>query len=51
MAEAYELNKRLNGMISEDDLENLKRSLDEEQSQKVQTKRKRQTLIDWIQAP
>ncbi|XP_023004842.1 (6-4)DNA photolyase [Cucurbita maxima] len=51
MAEAYELNKRLNGMISEDDLENLKRSSEEEQSQKVQTKRKRQTLIDWIQAP
>ncbi|KAG7025764.1 (6-4)DNA photolyase, partial [Cucurbita argyrosperma subsp. argyrosperma] len=51
MAEAYELNKRLNGMISEDDLENLKRSSEEEQSQKVQTKRKRQTIIDWIQAP
>ncbi|XP_022145844.1 (6-4)DNA photolyase isoform X2 [Momordica charantia] len=38
MGEAYELNKRLNGVISEEDLENLKRSSKEEQSQKVQTK-------------
>lgn len=51
MAEAYELNKRLNGLISEEDLENLKRNSEEQQSQKVQTKRKRQTLIDWIPAP
>lgn len=51
MAEAYELNKRLNGVISEEDLENLKRSSKEEESQKVHAKRKRQTLTDWIQPP
>ncbi|CAK9310424.1 unnamed protein product [Citrullus colocynthis] len=48
MGEAYELNKRLKGLISEEDLENLKRN-SEELCQKAQTKRKRQTLIDWIQ--
>lgn len=48
MREAYELNKRLKGLISEEDLENLKRN-SEELCQKAQTKRKRQTLIDWIQ--
>ena len=50
MGEAYELNKRLKGLISDEDLENLKkRNSEEDQRQNAQTKRKRQTLIDWIQ--
>lgn len=50
MGEAYELNKRLKGLISEEDLENLKkRNTEEDQRQNAQTKRKRQTLNDWIQ--
>uniref|UniRef100_A0A9I9DT15 Photolyase/cryptochrome alpha/beta domain-containing protein n=1 Tax=Cucumis melo TaxID=3656 RepID=A0A9I9DT15_CUCME len=50
MGEAYELNKRLKGLISEEDLENLKKqNSEEDQRQNAQTKRKRQTLNDWIQ--
>ena len=47
MAEAYALNKELNDSISEEDLKNLRRKLDEEGTQEQETKHKRyrQTLI------
>lgn len=46
MGEAYALNKELNGLVSEDDLKNLRRKLDEgeEEGDKAK-KRSRQQLI------
>lgn len=45
MGEAYALNKELNGLISEDDLRNLRRKLDEGEEQDAKAKRSRQQLI------
>ncbi|KAH6756637.1 DNA photolyase family protein [Perilla frutescens var. hirtella] len=43
--EAYELNKRLNGNLSEDDLKNLRRKHEEDKSQGSKSKRLKQTTI------
>lgn len=45
MGEAYALNKALNGLVSEDDLKNLRRKLDEGEEQGTKSKRSRQLLI------
>lgn len=45
MAEAYALNKELNGLVSEEDLKNLRRKLDEGQDQEAKSKKFRQQLI------
>ncbi|XP_075663787.1 (6-4)DNA photolyase isoform X1 [Castanea sativa] len=48
MAEAYSLNKKLNGKVSEEDLKKLRRKLEEDSEdtkQEVKTKRMRQKLI------
>ncbi|CAJ2656237.1 unnamed protein product [Trifolium pratense] len=45
MGEAYALNKTLNGLVSEDDLKNLRRKLDEGEDQRTKAKRSRQLLI------
>lgn len=44
IAEAYDLNKKLNGVVSEEDLKILKRKL-EDQSQQSEPKRLKQKLI------
>ncbi|XP_024026150.1 (6-4)DNA photolyase [Morus notabilis] len=41
MGEAYALNQRLNGKVSDDDLNSLRRRLEEDQNQEVKAKRKR----------
>jgi len=46
MGEAYALNKKLNGLVSEDDLKNLRRKLDESERQEPQAKRSKQQLLD-----
>jgi len=43
MGEAYALNKKLNGLVSEDDLKNL-RKLDESEMQEPEAKRSKQQL-------
>lgn len=45
MGEAYALNKELNGLVSEDDLKNLRRKLDESEGQEAGAKRYKQQLI------
>ncbi|WJX42807.1 (6-4)DNA photolyase, variant 2 [Trifolium repens] len=45
MGEAYALNKELNGLVSEDDLRNLRRKLDAGVEQGTKAKRSRQLLI------
>ncbi|KAK2378686.1 cryptochrome-1 [Trifolium repens] len=45
MGEAYALNKELNGLVSEDDLRNLRRKLDAGEEQGTKAKRSRQLLI------
>ncbi|KAJ8773587.1 hypothetical protein K2173_005833 [Erythroxylum novogranatense] len=45
LAEAYALNKRLNGNVSDEDLRNLRRKLDEGQEQEPKIRRQRQKLI------
>lgn len=45
MGEAYALNKALNGLVSDDDLKNLRRKLDEGEVQETKAKRSRQLLI------
>ncbi|KAJ7951859.1 (6-4)DNA photolyase [Quillaja saponaria] len=45
MAQAYALNQKLNGLVSEEDLRNLRRKLDEEQKHEVKTKRQRKLPI------
>lgn len=49
LAEAYELNRKLNGAVSEDDLKKLRRKLDEDKRQELKSKRLKQTLIGWGQ--
>lgn len=39
MAEAYALNKDLNGMVSEEDIRNLRRKLKEDPEQEAKNKR------------
>ncbi|XP_061365075.1 (6-4)DNA photolyase isoform X1 [Gastrolobium bilobum] len=45
MGEAYALNKELNGLVSEDDLKNLRRKLEEGEEHETKAKRSRQQLI------
>ncbi|KAJ1429111.1 Rossmann-like alpha/beta/alpha sandwich fold [Sesbania bispinosa] len=45
MGEAYALNKELNGLVSKDDLKNLRRKLDEGEEQEVKAKRSRKHPI------
>jgi hypothetical protein len=45
MAEAYTLNQKLKGMVSEEDLKNLRRKLEEFPEQEAKTKRIRQKLV------
>lgn len=45
MGEAYALNKELNGLVSEDDLKNLRRKLDESEGQDSGAKTYKQQLI------
>lgn len=46
MGEAYALNKELNGLVSEDDLKNLRRKLDESEGQEAGAKKRyKQKLI------
>ncbi|XP_062153983.1 (6-4)DNA photolyase [Alnus glutinosa] len=45
MAEAYTLNQKLKGMVSEEDLKNLRRKLEEYPEQEAKTKRIRQKLV------
>lgn len=45
IAEAYDLNKMLDGVVSEEDLNILKRKLEEDQSKQSELKRLKQKLI------
>ncbi|KAK2974362.1 hypothetical protein RJ640_021218 [Escallonia rubra] len=47
LAEAYELNKKLNGVASNEDLQGLRRKLEEKESQEPRPKRLKQKLISW----
>ncbi|KAK3026097.1 hypothetical protein RJ639_040769 [Escallonia herrerae] len=47
LAEAYELNKKLNGVVSNEDLQGLRRKLEEKESQEPRPKRLKQKLISW----
>ncbi|KAL0415317.1 UNVERIFIED_CONTAM: (6-4)DNA photolyase [Sesamum latifolium] len=42
---AYELNKRLNGKVTEEDLKSLRRKLEEDKKQEQKSKRLKQTLL------
>ncbi|KAA8541877.1 hypothetical protein F0562_023029 [Nyssa sinensis] len=46
LAEAYELNKKLNGLVSDEDLRKLRRKFEEDQSEESKSKRQKQKLID-----
>lgn len=45
LAEAYALNKELNGLVSDEDLHRLRRKLEEDQNHDIKAKRQRQKLI------
>lgn len=45
LAEAYELNRKLNGAVSEEDLKTLRRKLEEDERQELKSKRLKQKLI------
>ena len=45
LAEAYELNKKLNGTVSEEDLKKLRRKLEEDTIQESKSKRLKQKSI------
>lgn len=45
IAEAYDLNKKLNGVVSEEDVKVLKRKLEEDESKQSELKRLKQKLI------
>ncbi|CAI9114035.1 OLC1v1014654C1 [Oldenlandia corymbosa var. corymbosa] len=45
LGEAYELNKKLNGAVTDEDLKKLRRKLDEEKVQDSKSKRLKQTLL------
>lgn len=47
MAEAYALNQKLTGLVSEEDLINLRRKLEEDQKPEVKNKRQRK-LTDGL---
>lgn len=47
LAEAYELNKKLNGIVSNEALQILRRKLEDDESQKSKSKRQKQKLIGW----
>lgn len=49
MAEAYALNQKQNGVVSEDELNSLRRKLDEDQNQDAKPKSKRQRQVtEWL---
>ena len=45
MAEAYTLNQKLKGVVSEEDLKNLRRKLEDHPEQETKTKRIRQKPV------
>jgi len=45
LAEAYALNRKLNGSVNEDDLRNLRRKLEEDQNPEGTERRQKQKLI------
>ncbi|GAB4842050.1 (6-4)DNA photolyase [Ancistrocladus abbreviatus] len=45
LAEAYALNKKLSGLVSEEDLRNLRRKLEEDQNEGIQDRRRKRKLI------
>lgn len=47
LAEAYALNKRLDGSVTEEDLKKLRRKLEEDENPESNTSRTRQKLIGW----
>lgn len=44
MAEAYALNQKMSGMVSAEDLRNLRRKLEEDQKPEVENKRQRKLI-------
>ncbi|XVF24850.1 hypothetical protein REPUB_Repub13aG0163300 [Reevesia pubescens] len=46
MGEAFSLNQKLNGIVSEEDLKKLRRNLDEDEDQEPKPRRQRQKLIN-----
>lgn len=44
MAEAYALNQKLTGLVSEEDLRNLRRKLEEDEKPEVKNKRQRKLI-------
>lgn len=47
LAEAYALNKRLDGSVTDEDLKKLRRKLEEDENPESNTSRTRQKLIGW----
>ncbi|XP_059640490.1 (6-4)DNA photolyase isoform X1 [Cornus florida] len=45
LAEAYELNRKLSGLVSEEELKNLRKKSDEDQIRETKSKRQKQKLI------
>lgn len=51
LAGAYELNKKFNGTVTNDNLRSLRRKLEEEQSEEPKSKRLKQKIISLEQVP
>ena len=47
MGEAYALNQKSNGSVSEEELNSLRRKLEQDQNQQVKPKRQK-TMTDWL---
>ncbi|OMP00142.1 (6-4)DNA photolyase-like protein [Corchorus olitorius] len=45
MGEAYALNQKLKGLVSEEDLKSLRRKLDEDEGQETNPKRQKQKQV------
>lgn len=48
LGEAYALNQKLNGQVSEDDLKNLRRKFEGEENQESGRRQKQKTLTGWL---
>ncbi|KAH9666515.1 (6-4)DNA photolyase [Citrus sinensis] len=48
LGEAYALNQKLNGQVSEDDLKNLRRKFEGEENQESGRRQKQKRLTDWL---
>lgn len=48
LGEAYALNQKLNGQVSEDNLKNLRRKFEGEENQESGRRQKQKTLTDWL---